>query len=322
MNQKGFAPVALLIAVLVVAGVVGGPRIVTQVKQDIASIKLPLISNQLKKVPASESAKNITQQQVTVISKSESDDKSIKIAGKYNFGEDKKIEYEFRLPKNGGPVNGQFGGMCEGKITGSSENPNREGKAKLQGVLDGKCQMGPLPFKVSLGANFEGFADFINNNININYKVTQPISTQSNLVLPFSQEKQDTKILPPQPKPYKVTVTPSNINFSGRYEISDTGYVDYNLFVPRQAGTITGTASGDCNAAISGQVGEVDIKGIRQINGTIKVNCKPMVTLNNQTSFDGTFWGPLDDKKGEIEVIHNGIFQKDANGVFFLNYTP
>ena len=109
---------------------------------------------------------------------------------------------------------------------------------------------------------------------------------------------------------------------SGRYEISDTGIVDYNLSIPRQAGTIIGTASGDCNATISGQVGELDSKGIRQMKGDIKINCKPMVSLGNKTELGGTFWGPLDDKKGEIEVIHNGVFEKDSNSVFFINYTP
>ena len=292
MNQKGFVPIAVIIVLLVVAGLAGKGVIETK-KVDIAP-------------------------------QPSSDNNNIKVAGKYSFGGDRNIEYEFALPKNGGSIIGKIGGMCEGLMTGVSQKPDAFGKSKMQGVLNGTCQLGPLPFKAKLEANFEGFADFKDNNVNVNYKVTQPITTQSNLIIPFTGSQ--VVLLPQeqekQTSGYKTSVTPSQVNMSGRYEISDTGIVDYNLSIPRQAGTIIGTASGDCNATISGQVGELDSKGIRQMKGDIKINCKPMVSLGNKTELGGTFWGPLDDKKGEIEVIHNGVFEKDSNSVFFINYTP
>lgn len=326
MNQKGFVPILLIIGILVIAGLAGTAYTVKDPSVNLPD-KLPALIAQLKtkETVNNEGSKDF---QSAEVHKLIQDQDSVKVAGKYNFAADKKIEYEFTLPKNGGPINGKVGGMCDGKITGNAKQQSQDGKSRLKGTLDGNCQMGPLPFKVKLEAGFEGFADYRNNNVNVNYKVTQPISTQSNLVIPLLKIIDDRQILPPQTQekpnspPYKVNVTPSQVNVSGTYKFSDDGYVEYSFSVARQSGAITGTGSGSCNAAVSGQVGELSSNGSRQIKGTIKGACKPLVSLGNRTDLDGTFWGFLNDKKGEIEVVHNGIFQKDANGYFMINYNP
>lgn len=329
MNQNGFVQIALVIGILVIAGLVGTAYIAKDPPVNLPD-KLPALIAQLKTKEAvnNEGSKTASLEEVKDPSKLIQDQDSVKVAGKYNFAADKKIEYEFTLPKNGGSINGKIGGVCDGKITGNAKQQSQDGKSRLQGTLDGNCQISPLPFKVKLEASFEGFADYRNNNVNVNYKVTQPVSTQSNLVIPFLKIIDDRQILPPQTQekpnlpPYKVNVTPSQVNVSGIYKISDDGYVEYNFSVARQSGAITGTGSGSCNAAVSGQVGELSSNGRRQIKGTIKGACKPLVSLGNRTDLDGTFWGFLNDKKGEIEVVHNGIFQKDANGYFMINYNP
>ena len=323
MDQKGFAPLIFLIGILVAAS--GSFFVLKNNPSLVQKVIAPNI-------------KIVTPSQLPSQSSAQGD--MINISGKYNLGNNQSVDYSFSLPKSGGLVQGQLTGLCAGQITGEESKPNDNGKSAINGKIEGNCHLSPnLPFAVKLSAVFDGSVNFKESKVSLNYTLNQPISSKSTIEIPFYQsiKTQQPSVSPSQLQPSTTPiqshptnqpsssgtqVTSDKVTYTGVYKISDAGNVNYNISFSRQGGSITGTGSGDCQATITGQVKDKGSDGIRPIAGTIQAKCKSLAPVTDKTNFNGTFWGSLDDQKGKIEIIHNGIFETDANSYLEVTYTP
>ncbi len=138
----------------------------------------------------------------------------------------------------------------------------------------------------------------------------QPISTSSAI----SNPKQN--------KAYMAFVDKDTVNFSGEYAIGDFDKVKWTLFLPKNGGEITGTASGACNGKIIGYFETPDTNGEGKISGNLDGECQPVPRFVFKTKVKSTFEGMAHLKTGKIEVIHNTTEPFEWRGSFDLYFTP
>lgn len=308
MNQKGFAPIVLFLIILVAAG--GGYVVV---KDNPSLIQKALAPNLQIAGPSN------------LPSAAKVEEDKINITGKYDFGNNQSVIYTFNLPKNGGQVDGQLTGSCNGKITGAETTPSKDGQSSISGRIEGECRLPNLPFSIKLLASFDGLVNFRESKLSLNYNLEQPISAKSNLEIPFDQPIKIPNSNPssaeqPSRQTSNTQVTQDKVIYTGLYKIGDTHGVSYSISFPRNGGEIVGSGSGDCQVNISGQVDTNLSQAKRPISGTIKANCQSLAPVTDKTVFNGTFWGSLDDNKGKIEIIHNGILDTNSNGYLETAY--
>lgn len=117
---------------------------------------------------------------------SKTDGDKIVINGNFKIPDFYKLNYTFILPKNGGEITGKLTDVCEGTITGTSDKPDSDGEARIQGSFSGDCKPIPgLSFKTRASGSFEGQLKLKENKVYIIYQLKEPYESRGGFEHPF-----------------------------------------------------------------------------------------------------------------------------------------
>lgn len=262
MREKGFAaPIAILAVILVTFLSVGA----IQSKKDLSQKLEKVISSKIEaNIPKTASTEILTEaENKEVKEEQKTNPNMIIISGTtYSSVEEnvhKENTYKFYLPKKGGEVTGTISGFCNGNVTGTYDGKNF---GRVSGNIEANCPIGPLNlFKPQVKIQYEGIVNLTEGKINGSWKMTEPISMQSEFQLEFTPTSSDDQ---------NREGNKDKLVSSGFFHFSDNK-IPYEFSMPKSGGSVTGSIGGVCKGEPEGNF---DGKEGGKVEGTIKVKCE------------------------------------------------
>lgn len=307
MREKGFAaPIVLLVVILGVtvlsAGTIQSKRDLSQKLETVISSK---VEANFPKATFPEKSTEVENKEVKEEQKANPD--MIIISGKsYHF--DKENVYKFYLPRKGGEVTGTISGACNGNVTGTYDGKNL---GTVSGNIVVNCPMGPGDiFKPQVKIQYEGKVNLTEGKINGPWKITEPITAQSEFQLEFTTSSADQN-----PRDNKDKLVASGVFPFSFYKFSSN--IPYEFSVPKSGGSVTGSIGGACSGAPEGNF---DGKDGGKLKGTIRGKCTigPMFSMDVEIKYTGTVL--LREKKAFIDYEAQKPFaQKGSFPIYFNN---
>lgn len=312
MKEKGFAAPIVLLAVILGVTVLSAGAI--QSKKDLSQKLEKVISSKIEaNIPRTTSPEKLTEVEVKEVKEEQKTNPDmIIISGTtYSSVEEnvhKENTYKFYLPRKGGEVTGTISGFCNGNVTGTYDGKNL---GRVSGNIEASCPVGPLNlFKPQVKIQYEGIVNLTEGKINGPWKMTEPITMQSEFQLEFTPTSADKN-----PGDDKDKLVASGIFPFSIYKFSTK--VPYEFSVPKNGGSVTGSIGGGCNGAPEGTF---DGKNGGKVEGTIRAKCSMgalrdieieikytgVVLIREKKAFlDYEVQKPFAGQKGSIPIYFN-----------------
>ncbi|MFH0936794.1 MAG: hypothetical protein V1808_00690 [Candidatus Daviesbacteria bacterium] len=277
MKEKGFAAPIVVLAVILGVTVLSAGAI--QSKKDLSQKLETVISSKIEaNIPKTTPPEKLTEVEIKEVKEEQkANPEMIIISGKIYISEGENI-YKFYLPRKGGEVTGTISGTCNGNVTGTYDGKNL---GTVSGNIVANCPAGPGNlFKPQVKVQYEGKVNLTEGKINGPWRMTEPITAQSEFQLEFTPTSADQN-----PGDNKDRLVASGFFSFSLYKFSSN--VPYEFSMPKSGGSVTGSIGGACSGAPEGTF---DGKDGGKVEGTIRAKCTmgSLVNMDIEIKYTGT----------------------------------
>lgn len=308
MREKGFvAPIVVLAVILGVTFLSAGA---IQSKKDLSQKLEAVISSKIEaNIPKTTSPEKLTEVEIKEVKEEQKANPEMIIISGKTYISDGENTYKFYLPRKGGEVTGTISGVCNGNVTGTYDGKNL---GTVSGNIVVNCPAGPGNlFKPQVKIQYKGKVNLTEGKINGPWKMTEPITMQSEFQLEFTPTSADQN-----PGDNKDKLVASGFYPFSLYKFKAN--VPYEFIVPKNGGSVTGNIGGACSGAPEGNF---DGKDGGKVEGKIQAKCTigALRDLEIEVKYTGTVL--IREKKAFIDYEVQKPFagQKGSVPIYFNN---